>query len=97
MTGRSIGDALREWADEKEHEEFIKAARTRCSWKLGTQMRPGLREELQQEIDVLHSRFSDQAGRQLRRIKVWIDADRNTLHLSLEPYDSDLMSVRLLP
>ena len=93
---KSIGQALAEWVDEQEHKEFIAATQACCSRRLGQPIQPGLRENLQREVDELHASFSRQAGRQLRRILVWIDADKNTLHLSLEPYvEISLVTVRL--
>jgi hypothetical protein len=95
MTGRPIGDALREWVDQQEHEEFIRAAEQHCSQQLGRRILPNLRDELQNQVDELHIRFSDRAGRPLRRILVWIDAERNTLNISLEPYDKDVATIRI--
>lgn len=84
---KTIGDALREYADEREHEDYFYRARVAVaaySDQPATERNISL---MQQRLDHLHRHCSSVAGRRLRRITVEFDAYAGATRLIVEPYD----------
>ena len=97
MNGRPIGDALREWADEQEHADYLAAVCAMCNALVGASLRDINASVLTQRAERLRLEHSEKAGRPLRHVTIWLDHDKHQLNVTLDAYDPALATARLRP
>lgn len=86
---KTIGDALREFADEQEHQDYFYDVRIVIAAFLDQPALDRTLALMQARADELHNEHSLKAGRRLRRIHLRFDRHQGKLDAIVEPIDPD--------